>query len=238
MIDRPSHQRPWIAGWVHVFTAFGVVCALFAVLEIAERRFETAFLWLGLAFLIDALDGLFARRVRVKERLPRFSGDVLDLVIDYLTYVFVPVLALLAANLLSGVWGLALAALILVSALFHFADTESKSTEFAFIGFPAIWNVVAFYLFAFDTGPLITTIVVLGLVVLTFVRWHWVHPVRVKAMRPVTLAFAAVGGATALWILLSGFPANGLQQISLALVATYVVALSLFWRREARRRES
>lgn len=238
MTDTAPHHRPWLAGWVHVFTAFGVVCALFAVRAISERAFEIAFLWLGVAFLIDALDGLFARRVRVKERLPRFSGDVLDLVIDYLTYVFVPVLALLAANILNGVWGLMLGAVILLSSLFHFADTESKSTDYAFIGFPAIWNVVAFYLFAFEAGNAVTSLVVLALVVLTFVRWPWVHPVRVRALRPVTLAIAALGCATAIWILIDGFPANGLQKISLALVAIYVVALSLIWRRSANHRET
>ena len=223
--------RSWTAAWVHVFTALGVVCALFAVLAISRNAFEEAFVWLGVAFFIDAVDGLFARRVRVKERLPRFSGDVLDLVIDYLTYVFVPVLALLAANILSGTWGLALAALILISSLFHFADIESKSAEYAFVGFPAIWNVVAFYLFAFAPGTLLVTVTVLALVVLTFVRWPWVHPVRVKALRPVTLGVAALWCLTAIWILWHGFPAATVARVILLGVVAYALTLSLFWRR-------
>lgn len=223
--------KPWLAGWVHVFTALGVVCALFSVLAIARQSFEEAFLWLGIAFFIDAIDGLFARRVRVKERLPRFSGEDLDLVIDYLTYVFVPVLALLAANILHGTTGLILAALILISSLFHFADQDSKSTEFAFIGFPAIWNVVAFYFFAFGPGDVVVAFVILVLVALTFVRMPWVHPVRVKALRAVTLTVAALWCAAAASVLWSGFPAGWIERTILLAVVGYALSLSLFWQR-------
>lgn len=231
MIESQNTGRGWLAGWVHVFTALGVICALFAVLSISNRAFEEAFVWLGVSFFIDAVDGLFARRIGVKERLPRISGDVLDLVIDYLTYVFVPVLALLAANILNGALGLILASLILVSSLFHFADKESKSTEFAFVGFPAIWNVVAFYFFAFSPNQVLVTVIVLILVVLTFVRWPWVHPVRVKALRPVTLAVAALWCITAIWILTIGFPAGVIERVILLAVVAYGLTLSLFWRR-------
>ena len=94
-----------------------------------------------------------ARKAKVQLWLPRFSGDRLDLVIDYLTYVFVPALALLQAGFLQGAWGLVLAALILLSSLFHFSDTESKADDYSFVGFPAIWNLVAFYVFAFALPP-------------------------------------------------------------------------------------
>lgn len=226
-----SGSRSWTAAWVHVLTALGVVCALFAVLAIARQAFEEAFVWLGVAFFIDAIDGLFARKARVKERLPRFSGEVLDLVIDYLTYVFVPVLALLAAKILTGYWGLALAGGILITSLFHFADTENKSAEYAFVGFPAIWNVVAFYLFAFQPGQVATSAIILVLAALTFVRWPWVHPVRVKALRPVTLAVAALWCATAVSILWWGFPAGIWQKLILLAVLAYGLSLSLVWRK-------
>ncbi len=231
MTQRGKSERPWLTGWVHVFTALGVVCALFAVLAISNNAFEEAFVWLGAAFFIDAVDGLFARKVRVKERLPRFSGDVLDLVIDYLTYVFVPVLALLAAKILTGPLGLVLASLILISSLFHFADTESKSSEYAFVGFPAIWNVVAFYFFAFSPSQVMVTLIVLALVTLTFVRWPWVHPVRVKALRPVTLAVAALWCMASLWIVWQGFPAGLTERLILLVIVAYCLTLSLVWRR-------
>jgi len=231
MTQPAKAKHGWLAGWVHVFTALGVVCALLAVLAISNHAFEEAFMWLGVAFFIDAVDGLFARMVGVKERLPRFSGEILDLVIDYLTYVFVPVLALLAAKILSGPLGLVLASLILISSLFHFADAESKSTEYAFIGFPAIWNVVAFYFFAFAPDQVLVTLTVLVLVGLTFVRWPWVHPVRVKALRPVTLFVAALWCLAAIGILWQGFPASLTARVILLGVIVYCLALSLFWRR-------
>lgn len=224
-------NNSWLVAWVHVFTALGVVCALLSVLALARTAFEEAFIWLGVAFFIDAVDGMFARKARVKERLPRFSGEVLDLVIDYITYVFVPVLALLAADILSGPWGLVLAALILISSLFHFADTESKSAEYAFIGFPAIWNIVAFYFFAFVPGQAIVSFVIVVLVALTFVRWPWVHPVRVRALRTVTLGVAALWCLTAIWIVWQGFPATSVQRVILLAVVVYGLTLSLFWRR-------
>lgn len=230
MNAKGTAKKHWLAGWVHVFTALGVVCALFAVLAVARNAFEEAFVWLGIAFFIDAVDGMFARRVRVKERLPRFSGDVLDLVIDYLTYVFVPVLALLAANILSGPIGLGLASLILITSLFHFADLESKSAEYAFVGFPAIWNIVAFYFFAFAPGQVMVTLVVVVLATLTFVRWPWIHPVRVKALRPLTLAVAALWCLTAIWIVWHGFPAGLIARGILLGVVVYALTLSLFWR--------
>ena len=231
MAEPESGPAPHAAALVHVFTALGVVCALFAVLAISAHAYEKAFIWLGVAFFIDALDGILARRLQVKKNLPRFSGEALDSVIDYLTYVFVPVLALLSAEFLKGPIGIGLAALILLSALFHFADTESKSAELAFIGFPAIWNVVAFYLFAFTPSQGVTTAVILLLVALTFVRLPWAHPVRVVALRWFTLSVALVWTVTAIAVLWHGFPATLIERVSLAAVIVYAVALSLFWRR-------
>src|SRR5215470_14155118 len=132
----------WAAALVHVFTALGAVCAFLATQAIVAGAWETAFAWLGVAAAVDGLDGTLARRVGVKHYLPRFSGDRLDLIIDYLTYVFVPTFALLQAGFLQGAWGFGLAALILLSSLFHFSDTESKAADHSFIGFPAVWNLV------------------------------------------------------------------------------------------------
>ena len=107
------------------------------------------FAWLGLALLIDGIDGTLARIGKVEERLPRFSGERLDQVIDYITYVFIPVLALTQRGAFDRASaGLALAIAILLSSLFHFSDLGNKSEDHCFVGFPAIWNIVAFYLFA------------------------------------------------------------------------------------------
>jgi len=163
----------WPAALVHVFTALGIVCALLATRAALAGAWEEVFAWLGLALIVDGIDGTFARLADVTVRLPRFSGERLDLVIDYVTYVFVPALALQQAGYLQGAFGVLLASLILLSSLFHFADTESKTEDHCFVGFPAVWNIVAFYIFAFRLPSWMVAILVVACVVLTYGQSHW-----------------------------------------------------------------
>jgi len=224
---------PWQAALVHLFTGLGAVCGLLAARAVMLGAWEQVFAWLGLALVIDGIDGTFARMAKVAERLPRFSGDRLDLVIDYVTYVLVPALALVQAGFLPGGLGLLLASLILLSSLFHFSDTESKAEDHSFVGFPAIWNIVAFYVFAFQMAPWAVALLVLVCVVLTFVPQPWAHPMRTPMLLPVTLAVSVVWGVTALLVLWSGFPAGPVAKVLLFLCAAYGLALA-FLRRSAR----
>jgi phosphatidylcholine synthase len=219
--------RVWSAALVHVFTGLGIVCALLATLALLAKQWELAFAWLGLALLVDGIDGTFARLADVGGRLPRFSGERLDLVIDYVTYVFIPALALLLAGYLPGWFGVVLAGLILLSSLFHFSDTESKTEDHSFVGFPAIWNVVAFYVFAFQMPAWAVAALVLACVVLTFVPMHWAHPMRTPVLWPLTLAAMLLWAAAAFQALWGGFPASGPAQLVLAGVAAYGIGLTL-----------
>lgn len=217
-------------GVVHVFTGLGAACALLAGVALLSQQWEQLFLWLGLAFVIDAIDGPFARWADVENRLPRFSGERLDLVIDYVTYVFIPALALVHGGYLAGAVGLAMAIAIVLSSLFHFSDLDSKDDHHRFVGFPAIWNVVAFYLFAFAAPAPVAWVVVATCVLLTFLPLKWVHPMRVVALRPVTLVFTLLWAVAAVWAVIEGFPAPpGIAAVLLA-VAAYGIALSLLWR--------
>lgn len=225
----PDFRSRFAAASVHVFTASGIVCALFAMLAVMERSWAAMFGWLALAFIIDGLDGIFARAADVKRRLPRFSGEQLDLVIDYVTYVFVPALALQQAGFLAGTAGLGLTALILVSSLYHFSDTASKMDDHCFVGFPAIWNIVAFYIFAFWPPPWVCAAIVLACVALTFVPMRWVHPLRVEKLRWLTMAMTAIWSVAAFFVLWSGFADNVWWRAILAIVAIYGVALSVIW---------
>lgn len=217
----------WPAALVHLFTASGIICGLMATLAVLSGRWEAVFLWLGLAIVIDGADGALARVADVHRRLPRFSGERLDLVIDYVTYVFVPTLALLQAGFLAGGFGFALAGLILLSSLFHFSDTESKAEDNSFVGFPAIWNLVAFYVFALGLSPSVTALGVLACVALTFVPLKWVHPMRTPRLWPLTAAATILGALAAAHTLWSGFPAAAWAQVVLLLVAAYGVGLTL-----------
>jgi phosphatidylcholine synthase len=215
------------AAGVHLFTALGAVCGLLAALAVFDGAWERMFVWLGLALFIDGIDGSFARLTKVEERLPRFSGERLDLVVDYVTYVFVPALALVHAGFLGGPFGLVLAAAILLSSLFHFSDLASKGDDYSFIGFPAVWNLVAFYLFAFALPQWASFVVVGTCVVLTFVPMRWVHPLRVTRLRLLTLTVTLGWSVAAIATVWQGFPARGLSLAMLAGAAVYLIALTL-----------
>lgn len=224
----------WPAALVHLFTALGAVCGLMATLAVLRGAWEETFLWLGLALVIDGADGTLARLADVQRRLPRFSGERLDLVIDYITYVFVPALALLQAGFLRGASGIALAAMILLSSLFHFSDTESKADDYSFVGFPAIWNLVAFHVFAFALSPAGTALLVLACVALTFVPLKWVHPLRTRRLWPLTAVAMGVWTLAATHVLLTGFPAGPWTQAVLLVVVSYGIGLTIYAGRAGR----
>ena len=218
----------WPAALVHLLTALGIVCALLATRATLAGAWEQVFVWLGLALVIDGIDGTFARMADVSAKLPRFSGDRLDLVIDYVTYVFVPALALLQAGYLGGgVLGVMLASLILLSSLFHFSDTESKSDDHCFVGFPAIWNIVAFYVFALRLPVWLAVLLVIVCAALTFVPLRWAHPLRTPLLWPITFALTGLWVVAACVTIWSGFPAGPMAEAVLLLAALYGVGLAL-----------
>jgi phosphatidylcholine synthase len=188
---------------------------------------EEVFAWLALALIIDGIDGALARLADVSSRLPRISGERLDLIVDYVTYVFVPTLALLQAGYLRAPSGIVLGALILLSALFHFSDTASKDQDHCFVGFPAVWNIVAFYVFALRMSPDLAAVLILLCVALTFVPLRWAHPLRTRRLFWVTLGVLLLWSLAAALTLLHGFPAEAYLQLVLCLTAAYGVTLAL-----------
>ncbi len=217
----------WPAAAVHLLTASGAVFGFLALAAAAARQWEAAFAWLGVALIVDGLDGPLARRFDVKTRLSRFSGETLDLVIDYLTYAVVPAFILYGAGLMPA--GLATfgAALVLLSSLYHFADANSKTADGFFVGFPALWNLFVLYAFIFAPAPAVVLVGVVAFTALTLVPLKWLHPVRVRALRPVTLAVTVIWAGSAIVALVQGFPASTPIQIIFAFAAVYYVALGL-----------
>jgi phosphatidylcholine synthase len=171
---------------VHIFTAAGAALALAALLYAAHGEWAAMFLCLGIAMIVDGVDGTIARRLKVAEVLPRWSGDVLDLVVDFVTYVFVPAYAIAAGGLLPEPLALLAGMVIVVTGALYFADRMMKTSDYYFRGFPALWNVAAFYLFVFRLPPWIGAAVVVALAALTFVPFHVVHPLRIAHLRGLT----------------------------------------------------
>ena len=179
---------------VHLLTAVGTALALLALFAAAERRWSLMFLWLSLSLIVDTVDGPIARRVRAAELLPRWSGDVLDLVVDFLTYVFVPAFAIAAGGFWPEPGGVLAGILIVTTGVLYFADRRMKTPDNYFRGFPAVWSIVAFYLFLLRPAPWIAGAIVVVLAILTFVPIVFIHPFRVARLRALSAVLLALGG--------------------------------------------
>jgi phosphatidylcholine synthase len=182
------------------------------------------FAWLGLALVVDALDGPIARRFDVVRLQPNWSGEVLDLVVDFVTYVFVPAYAITASGLLLPVLAPLLGAGIVVSGALYFADRRMKTDDNHFRGFPALWNAAAFYLFLLHPRPWLASLMVAILIVLTFVPFNVMHPVRVVRLRGLTLSLIGIGAVLAIFALARDFDVSAPVTIGLCAIAVYVVA--------------
>jgi len=208
---------------VHIFTAMGAGIALIALLEAVREHWAAMFAWLGVALVIDALDGPIARRLDVERVQPNWSGDVLDLVVDFVTYVFVPAYAITASGLLLPLAAPLLGFGIVVSGALYFADRRMKTPDNHFRGFPALWNAAAFYLFLLHWPPWLLSLVVAALIALTFVPFNVVHPVRVLRLRTLTLSLIGVWAVLAVVTLIQDFNVAAPITIGLCAIAVYIV---------------
>ena len=208
---------------VHIFTALGAGVALIALLEAVREHWAAMFWWLGVALVIDAIDGPVARRLDVVRLQPNWSGDVLDLVVDFVTYVFVPAYAITASGLLLPIAAPLLGLGIAVSGALYFSDRRMKSTDNHFRGFPGLWNIAAFYLFLLRLPPVWSSLAVAMLIVLTFVPFHVLHPVRVVRLRWLTLSLIGAWTALAMVALINDFQAGIAVTLALCAIAVYVV---------------
>ena len=215
------------AASVHLLTAIGAVLALLALRAAHQADWQMMFVWLGIALLVDAIDGPLARLFDVKSVLPRFSGERLDLIIDYLTYVAIPAFVLTETTLLPEWSRLPAAVAILLSGLFHVSDVDSKTAEGYFVGFPAIWNIVLLYLFALGLPPYGALAVVAGLVLLTFVPILCVHPFRVVRLRVLTAIVTLVWAVVAAVAVANPFPSVLWVNLVLLAAAAYFAAVGV-----------
>jgi phosphatidylcholine synthase len=211
---------------IHLLTASGAAFSLLAVMAIAEGAWNRAFVWLGIALLVDGVDGPLARRHRVRERLPKWDGAALDFVIDYTTYVFAPAIIVAQALGLSPVVGAAAGIIVAVTGALYFADTRMKQPDNSFRGFPAVWNMAVFVIYAFLPAPPVTVAVIIVLAFLTFLPVNFVHPVRVVKWRTLTLAVLAIWFATSVWLISTNFTTTPLVRFALLAASAYLLCVS------------
>ncbi|SFL14291.1 CDP-alcohol phosphatidyltransferase family protein [Shimia haliotis] len=175
---------------VHLFTATGAVFAMLAMLAAVDGKWSLMFLWLVVAFVVDGIDGPLARRYNVKENAPEFDGVLLDLIIDYLTYVFIPAFALFKSGLMAGWTGWFAIIIITFASALYFADTRMKTKDNSFSGFPGCWNMLVIVIFAVEPNFWVSFGLVTALAIAMFVPVKFVHPVRTERWRMVTLPMA------------------------------------------------
>ena len=173
---------------VHLFTASGGAVAVLALYAAIERHFDVCFAWLGLALFIDGVDGTLARAAKVEETAATIDGAVLDLVIDFLTYVLVPVVALWRSDLMPTTASFWIGLVVTIASALYFADTRMKTDDLWFRGFPATWNILALYLFVLRPPWIVSAVVLIAAAALMFAPIVFVHPLRVVRLRGLTIA--------------------------------------------------
>jgi phosphatidylcholine synthase len=210
-----------IAFMIHILTSSGGAFALLALLAAVQKDWTMLFAWLLVAQFVDGIDGPIARHFQVRQTLPNWSGDALDFVIDFITYVFLPAFVLVYADLMPGTMGTIAASIIVMSGGLYFADSRMKTSSKAFRGFPAVWNGVLFYYFIFTPTPGIGFVLICLLALAQFIPVEFIHPVRVVRWRWVTMAMVAVWSAFAVKVTLAGMQTTPLDQWVLALTGVY-----------------
>ena len=175
---------------VHLLTATGAVFAMLSMLAAVEAKWDLMFLWLVVAFAVDGIDGPLARRYHVKHYAAQFDGVLLDLIIDYLTYVFIPAFALFKSGLLPGWTGWFAIIIITFSSAMYFADTRMKTKDNSFSGFPGCWNMAIIVFFALQPNFWIIVALVAALSVAMFLPLRFIHPVRTERWRLISLPMA------------------------------------------------
>lgn len=213
--------------FVHLFTASGAVFAMLSMLAAANHQWSLMFLWLVVAFAVDGIDGPLARRFDVKTYAPRFDGVLLDLIIDYLTYVFIPAFALFESGLLPGWTGWVTIIIITFASAMYFCDGNMKTKDNSFHGFPGCWNMVALVMFAIQPNFWIILALVSTLALAMFLPLKFVHTVRTERWRlaslPVTLLWIVFAGWSA-WV---DFSANPVILWGLTLTSLYLISAGL-----------
>ena len=212
---------------VHLFTGTGAVLAMLAMLAAVEEKWSLMFLWLVFALFVDGIDGPLARHYHVKTNWPTYDGVLLDLIIDYLTYVFIPAFALFQSGLLPGWTGWLAIIVITYASVIYFVDTRMKTTDNSFAGFPACWNMVVLVLFALEPTFYLMLIVIIALAATMFTNLKFIHPVRTERWRwislPIAIAWVGFAGRAA-WV---DFAAGDLAHWGLAITSVYLLGAGI-----------
>ncbi|MCY4152616.1 MAG: CDP-alcohol phosphatidyltransferase family protein [Aestuariivita sp.] len=213
---------------VHLLTASGAVFAMLAMLAAIDGQWDLMFLWLVVAFIVDGVDGPLARKFDVKAHAPEFDGILLDLIIDYLTYVFIPAFALFSSGLMDGWSGWVMIIIITFASALYFADNRMKTKDNSFSGFPGCWNMVVLVLFALAPAWQWCLAIVTILSVSMFLPLKFIHPMRTERWQMVSLPMALAWTGFAGWVAWVDFEPNRLAIWGLVITSAYLCVAGIF----------
>ncbi|MEM6972893.1 MAG: CDP-alcohol phosphatidyltransferase family protein [Pseudomonadota bacterium] len=224
MTRRAPIKKPAVFAYaVHFLTASGAVFAMLALIAAVSEDWSLMFLWLVAAFVVDGIDGPLARKYDVRTYAPRIDGALLDLIVDYLTYVFIPAYALFQSGLLEGIWAWVALVAITFTSVIYFADTEMKSEDNSFLGFPSCWNLVVLVVFSLDPPGWVILAMIAVLAPAMFLPLKFIHPTRTRRWRrfslPVALAWTGFAG----WAAANGFDPESWAHWGLIASSIYLV---------------
>ncbi|MFC3570706.1 CDP-alcohol phosphatidyltransferase family protein [Paracoccus sp. TOH] len=213
--------------FVHLLTATGAVLSMLALLAAARANWSEMFFWLVVALIVDGVDGPLARRYQVKTNWPTYDGVLMDMIIDYLTYVFIPAYALFMSGLLPGWTGWIAIIAITYGSVVYFADTRMKTRDNSFAGFPACWNMVVLVLFALKPNFWIILLIVVALAATMFTHVKFIHPVRTERWRLISLPVCAAWVGFAVWAVLVDFHPESFARWGLLLTSLWLLFAGL-----------
>ena len=223
-----SLNKDKLAAWaVHGFTGSGAVLGFLAIISILNNDATGAFLWLGLALLVDGIDGTLARKLDVNIQTPNIDGTILDSVIDYLNYVIIPSLMIYWFQMVPAGLEIILPSAIFLVSLYTFANLQMKTEDYYFRGFPAVWNIVVLYFFILGTHNYINVVVIIFCLILTFLPVKFVHPLRVKELRNLTIFVTIIWSATTLKLVTT--PTSRIFMIDSTLIFIIWVCASIYF---------
>jgi phosphatidylcholine synthase len=215
---------------VHIFTACGAALALLALIFATGGQWTAMFFCLGLALVVDGVDGPLAREFKVAEILPRWSGETLDLIVDFTTYVFVPAYAIGASGLLPSLLAIPAGVVVVITGALYFADREMKTPDNYFRGFPAVWNLTAFYLYLLEPPSWLAAAMIVALAALSFAPIKFLHPLRVWHWRVLNIALLAAWAVLAFVALINDLSPGPYVTWPLVAIAVYFFAAGLLRR--------
>lgn len=225
--EQPTQQQKLIAWSAHLVTASGAIWGLLTLLAIANGEWRAAFAWMSMAIVVDSIDGYLARLVRVKTRLPNFDGALLDNMLDFLNYVFIPAYFLTQTHLLPQSVSVLGASLIVLASSYQFCQDDAKTDDHYFKGFPSYWNILAFYLFVGNLNSWVNFAIVVAFVILVFVPIKYIYPSRTGFYQTLNLAATGLWGIVIVAIMIT-YPNHPAWLVWLSLAfALYYTVMSL-----------